>query len=60
MRFDPSKGKIFSSDLCVQASSGAHPTYCTTGTGDPFAGGKAWPGHDANHSPPSSAEIKNE
>jgi hypothetical protein len=30
------------------------------GTGGPFPGGKAWPGRDANHSPPSSAEVKNE
>jgi hypothetical protein len=30
------------------------------GTGDPFSGGKARPGRDADHSPPSSAEVKNE
>jgi hypothetical protein len=29
-------------------------------TGDPFPGGKARPGGDADHSPPSSAEVKNE
>jgi hypothetical protein len=28
--------------------------------GGPFPGGKARPGHDADHSPPSSAEAKNE
>jgi hypothetical protein len=30
------------------------------GTGGPFPGGKVRPGRDADHSPPSSAEIKNE
>jgi hypothetical protein len=30
------------------------------GTGVPFPGVKAWRGHDADHSPPSSAEVKNE
>jgi hypothetical protein len=28
------------------------------GTGGPFPGGKARPGRDADHSPPSSAEVK--
>jgi hypothetical protein len=26
----------------------------------PFPGAKAWPGHDADHSPPSSAKVENE
>jgi hypothetical protein len=30
------------------------------GTRGPFPGGKARPGRDADHSPPSSAEVKNE
>jgi hypothetical protein len=30
------------------------------GTGGPFPGGKARPGREADHSPPSSAEVKNE
>jgi hypothetical protein len=30
------------------------------GTGGPIPGGGAWPGRDADHSPPSSAEVKNE
>jgi hypothetical protein len=29
-------------------------------TGGPFSGGKARPGRDADHSPPSSAEVVNE
>jgi hypothetical protein len=30
------------------------------GTEDPFPGGKAQPGRDANHTTPSSAEIMND
>jgi hypothetical protein len=33
---------------------------CTMGTGGPFPGGKALPGSDADHSPSSSTEIRNE
>jgi hypothetical protein len=40
--------------------SGAHPACCTMGTGGPFPGGKARPGRDTDHSPPSSAEVENE
>jgi hypothetical protein len=36
------------------------PIFCPMGTGDPFSGGKARPGNDADHSPPSSAEVKYE
>jgi hypothetical protein len=49
-----------SSILCVQIDSGAHPASCAVGTGNPFPGGKARPGSDADHSPPSSAEVVNE
>jgi hypothetical protein len=35
-------------------------TFVTVGTGGPFPGGKARPGRDADHSPPSSAEVMNE
>jgi hypothetical protein len=52
--------KDFSSSFCVQTGSGAHPASCTMGTGGPFPGAKAWPGHDADHSPLSSAEVVNE
>jgi hypothetical protein len=54
------EAKDFSSNLCVQTGSGAHPASCTMGTGGPFSGGKARPGRDADHSPPSSAEVVNE
>jgi hypothetical protein len=56
----PAGAKDFSCSLCVQTGSGAHPASCTMGTGGPFPGAKARPGRDAGHSPPSSAEIKNE
>jgi hypothetical protein len=56
----PAGAKDFSSSLCVQTGSGAHPASCTMGTGGPFSGGKARPGRDADHSPPSSAEVVNE
>jgi hypothetical protein len=56
----PAGAKDFSSSLCVQTGSGAHPASCTMGTGGPFPGGKERPGHDADHSPPSSAEVVNE
>jgi hypothetical protein len=45
----------FSSILCVQTGSGAHPASCPMGTGD-----KARLGRDVNHSPPSSAVVVNE
>jgi hypothetical protein len=56
----PAGAKDFSFSLCVQTGSEAHPASCTMGTGGPFPGGKAQPGRDADHSPPSSAEVKNE
>jgi hypothetical protein len=55
----PAGAKDFSSNLCVQTGSGAHPASCPMGTGGPFPGGKARPGRDADHSPPSSAEVMN-
>jgi hypothetical protein len=56
----PAEAKDFSSRLCVQTGSGAHPASCTMATGGPFPGGKARPGRDADHLPPSSAEVVNE
>jgi hypothetical protein len=56
----PSNGKGFSSSLCVQTGSGAHPTSSPMGIRGPFPRGKARPGRDADHSPPSSAHFKNE
>jgi hypothetical protein len=50
----------FSSSLCDQTGSGAHPASCPMGTGGSFPGGKARPARDADHSPPSRSEVKNE
>jgi hypothetical protein len=47
----PAEAKDFSSTLCVQTGSGAHPASCTMGTGGPFPGGKARRGRDADYSP---------
>jgi hypothetical protein len=59
-RFDPRhRRKDFSSNLCVQTGSEAHPASCPVGTGSPFPGAKARPGRDADHSPASSAEVEN-
>jgi hypothetical protein len=49
----------FSSILCVQTGSGAHPASCTMGTGGPIPGGKARPEREADNSPPSSDEVVN-
>jgi hypothetical protein len=56
----PTEAEDFSSNLCVQTGSGAHPASCTGGTEGSLSGGKARPGRDADHSPPSSAEGKKE
>jgi hypothetical protein len=56
----PAGAKDFFSSLFVQTGYGAHPASCTMGTGGPFPGGKARAGRDADHSPPSSAEVVNE
>jgi hypothetical protein len=41
----------FSSSLCVQTGSGAHPASFPKGTEGSFPGDKARPGRDADHSP---------
>jgi hypothetical protein len=64
----PTGTEDFSSSPCIQTGSGAHPASYPmgtpasypVGTGDPFPGGKVQLGHDADHSPPSSAKVKNE
>jgi hypothetical protein len=56
----PTGAEDFSSSLCVQTGSEAHLASYPVGTGGPFPGGKARPGHDADHPPPSSAEVKYE
>jgi hypothetical protein len=54
------EAEFFSLTSVVQTGSDAHPASCTMGTGDPFPGGKGRPGRDADHPPPTSAEIENE
>jgi hypothetical protein len=56
----PSKGSdgIFSLHHRVQTGSGAHPASYPMGTGRSFSGVKQL-GYEADHSPPSSAEVKN-
>jgi hypothetical protein len=56
----PTEAEDFSSNLCVQTGSGAHPASCIVGTGGSLPGGKGRPGRVADHSPPSSAEVKKE
>jgi hypothetical protein len=51
----PTGAEDFSSSPCLQTGSGAYPASYPMGTG-----GKARPGRDADHSLPSSAEVKNE
>jgi hypothetical protein len=50
----PNGAEDFSSSLCVQTGSEAHPASYSMDTGGSFPGGKARPGCDADHSPPSS------
>jgi hypothetical protein len=56
----PAEAKAFSSSLCVQTGSGAHPASCPMGTWGPFPGGKTWAGHAADHSLSSSTDVVNE
>jgi hypothetical protein len=51
----PTEAKDFSCSLCVQTSSEAHPASYPMDTTS-----KVWPGHDADHLPPSNAMVKNE
>jgi hypothetical protein len=51
----PTGAEDFSSSPCVQTGSGAHPASYPMGT----ERDKARPGRDADHSPPSSAKVKN-
>jgi hypothetical protein len=54
----PGGGWEFSFHRLVQTGSGAHSASYPMGTGAVFLGVKR-PGHEADHSPPSSAEVKN-
>jgi hypothetical protein len=53
----PAGAGNFSLHHSVQTASGAHPASYPMGTRCSFPGVK-WPGREADHSPPSSAEVK--
>jgi hypothetical protein len=53
----PSRVKKFSLLHVVQTCSEAHPASYPMGTGGFFLGGKA-AGREADHSPPTNAEVK--
>jgi hypothetical protein len=55
--FESQQGKEFSPLHVIQTSSGAHPDSYPMGTGGSFPGDKA-AGREADHSPPTSAEVK--
>jgi hypothetical protein len=50
------QGQKFSLLHIVQTGSGVHPTSYKMGTGGSFPGVKR-PGREADHSPPTSAEV---
>jgi hypothetical protein len=54
----PAGARNFSLHHSVQTGSGAHPAFCPVGTEGSFPGVKQL-GHGADHSPPSSAKVKN-
>jgi hypothetical protein len=55
----PTRSGNFSLHHRVQNGSGAHPASYPVGTRVSFSGGKVRrPGREANHSPPSSAKVK--
>jgi hypothetical protein len=56
----PVGAQDFSSSLCVQTGSEAHLASCPMGTGGPYPRGKVWPGCDADHPLPCSAEVMDE
>jgi hypothetical protein len=56
----PTGAEDFSSIPCAQTGFGVHPASNPMGTGGPFPAGKARPGREADHSPPSSAEVEYE
>jgi hypothetical protein len=55
----PGNARFFSHLHSVQTGSGAHPASSPTCTGSPFPWGVKQQGRETDHSPPSSAEVKN-
>jgi hypothetical protein len=59
--FDPRQGqRIFPFTSSSRTALGPTQPPIQLVQGDPFRGGKARPGRDTDHSPPSSAEVKKE
>jgi hypothetical protein len=56
----PTRPKGFYFSFCTQTGSGARSASYTLCTEVSFPGDKPWPVRDADHSPPSTAEVKNE
>jgi hypothetical protein len=56
----PEEAENFSSTLCVQTSSEAHPASYSVSTGGPLQRGEARQQRDADRSLPSTAEVENE
>jgi hypothetical protein len=54
----PARAGSFSLHQRVQNGSGAHPASYSTGIWDSSSGGVKRPGLETDHSPPSSAEVK--
>jgi hypothetical protein len=54
----PTEAEDFSSDLRILTVFEAHPASYKMSTGGSLPGDKALPGFDADHSPPSSTEVK--
>jgi hypothetical protein len=57
VEFEPRWGQDFSLLPVVQTGSGVHPTSCLMGRGA-FSPRVKRPGREADHSPPTSAEVK--
>lgn len=53
----PGSSRDFSRSFRVQTGYEVHPAFYTMGTGD-FSPGIKRPGHEADHSPPSSVDVK--
>jgi hypothetical protein len=56
----PAGAEDFFISLCAQTGSETHPASYPLGTGGPFPRVKAPLGCDADHSPPSNADVMNE